>query len=424
MSLVFEAEHTRLGQRAAIKVLREEHARNPALVERFEREGRAISRLKSPHVVRVIDVDSTPAGAPYLVMELLEGSDLSGELAHRGPFPVAEAVEYVVQACRALAEAHHRGIIHRDIKPANLFLAREGAARVLKVIDFGIARDLPGGEVRLTQTETVMGTPLYMAPEQFRGVRDVDARADVWALGATLYELLAGKPPFFGTAVTIGVSILSDQPVPLESLRPDVPPALAAVVARTLEKDRDRRYASASALGEALEGVARSFTPVMATPPSTVFPMEGTLVAARTPDTTSVPTSTSLVRAGARRTRTRRIAIASAALAAVLGGVAFFRTTTPKSPSGSSAPATADTLASPVATAATVAPPEATRLPEALPSPSATAVASTSAAAPVHAKPAPSAVVPARAAPPPRTSPSANPANPAPSSPPLFFPGQ
>jgi serine/threonine-protein kinase len=418
MSLVFEGEHTRLGQRVAIKILREEHARNPLLVERFEREGRAISRLRSPHIVRVLDVDTTPAGAPYLVMELLEGSDLSAELARRGSLPVAEAVDYVLQACRALAEAHALGIIHRDIKPANLFLAREGTVRVLKVIDFGIARDLPGGDVRLTQTETVMGTPLYMAPEQFRGVRDVDARADVWALGATLYELIAGRPPFVGTAVTIGVSILSDPPQPLEKVRPDVPPALAAIVTRTLEKDRDRRYPTASALGEALEVLSRGLTPtsVSAPRPPTSFAPEGTVIgAAQTPDTTSVPTSASLVRSGARRALARRIGLASLAVAAILGVAAFVRTTASRSPSR--APAAATTPVSPVPS---IAPSELPPVVSILP-PAAPAVASASAAAPGRAKPVSSAVVPARPAAPPRPSSSASPS---PSAPPLFFPGQ
>ena len=260
MAVVFEAEHTKLGQKAAIKVLRAELAADPTLVERFEREGRAISKLKSRNVVRVLDVDETPTGAPYLVMELLDGWDLEDEIGRRGALPIGDAVGYLVQACQALAEAHAQGIVHRDIKPSNLFLTSEGGSRVLKVLDFGIAKDVPGkpapgthhADVRLTSGESVMGTPLYMAPEQFRATRDVDARADVWALGATLYELVAGRPPFCGTATTIGVSIVNDEVPSVLEARPDLPPALAAVINTALEKDRAKRYPSAMELLEAL----------------------------------------------------------------------------------------------------------------------------------------------------------------------------
>ena len=253
MATVFEGEHMRLGQRVAIKVLHEDLMGNVELIARFEREGRALSKLKSRHVVRVFDVDETPTGRPFLVMERLEGSDLDQEIAARGPLPIGEAVGYVIQACSAMAEAHAVGVVHRDLKPSNLFLTNEGGTRIVKVLDFGIATDaLPDQAKRLTRTESVMGTPVYMAPEQFRRTRDVDGRADIWALGATLYEMLTGKPPFSGTASTIGVAVVNDDYPPVEDARPDVPSELRAVIARTLEKDPAKRYPTMNDLADAL----------------------------------------------------------------------------------------------------------------------------------------------------------------------------
>ncbi|MDB5212134.1 MAG: Serine/threonine-protein kinase pkn3, partial [Myxococcaceae bacterium] len=244
MATVFEGEHMRLGQKVAIKVLHEELRDNAELIARFEREGRALSKLKSQHVVRVFDVDETPNGVPFLVMERLEGSDLDQEIAARGALPIAEAVGYVMQACSAMEEAHAVGIVHRDLKPSNLFLTTEGGARIVKVLDFGIATDaLPENGKRLTQTASVMGTPVYMAPEQFRRTRDVDGRADIWALGATLYEMLTAMPPFSGTPSTIGVAVVNDDYPPIEESRPDTPVELRAVIARTLEKDPAKRFA-------------------------------------------------------------------------------------------------------------------------------------------------------------------------------------
>jgi serine/threonine-protein kinase len=186
-------------------------------------------------------------------MELLEGGDLEMELRRRGPLPIAEAVQYVLQACSALQEAHELGLVHRDVKPTNVFLATEGRTRVVKVLDFGIAADAPlTDDVRLTRTESVLGTPLYMAPEQFRSAKDVDARADIWALGATLYELVTGAAPFTGSTTTIGVAIVSDDVRPIEALRPDTPPPLRAAILRALEKDRAKRFPSMLAFAEAL----------------------------------------------------------------------------------------------------------------------------------------------------------------------------
>jgi serine/threonine-protein kinase len=445
MAVVFEAVHTRLAQRVAIKVLRDEHAADPVLVERFEREGRAIGKLRSRHVVRVLDVDATPAGAPYLVMELLEGTDLSDELARRGPLPVGEAVGYVLQACSALAEAHAQGIIHRDIKPSNLFLARESGAKLIKVLDFGIAQEVAGGE-RLTRTESVMGTPLYMAPEQFRSAREVDARADVWALGVTLHELLAGQPPFVGTAATIGISILTDPAPPLDQVRREVPPSLAAIVCRALEKDRARRYGSARELGEALAGFA-----------------EGVVIAPRSPGAAASRAATeaqTLAAAGAAvvsgaaagagaaartpaeprnatgRARVRRAALAGVVIAGALGAAALVRFSTSPASRPSRALSTAlpgQAAAEPMGSAPASAAAQAAQRPE--PEPPAPPVAvdaspTTVSAASASFPRAPRSTVPARAAKsathvpstPSATAPSS--ASAAPSSPPLFFPGQ
>ena len=253
MAVVFQAEHVKLGHHVAVKVLRPGLEHDASIAARFEREGRALSRLKSRHVVRVFDVDTTPSGAPILVMEYLEGRDLDAELRARGPLPIGEAVGIVLQACEAMQEAHDHGLVHRDLKPTNLFLAADGARSTVKVLDFGIAGEAPGaGDARLTQTEMVMGTPYYMAPEQFRSAKGVDARADVWALGATLYELLTGEPPFTGTATTIGVAVVTEEARPIEALRPEVPKELCDIVRHTLEKDRDKRVQTMAALAEAL----------------------------------------------------------------------------------------------------------------------------------------------------------------------------
>ena len=251
MAMVYEGEHLRLRQAVAVKVLRAELRDHPDVVARFEREGRAIGKLRSRHIVRVFDVDTTAKGVPFLVMELLDGGSLESEIAARGALPVGEAVSYAMQACAAVAEAHDRGVIHRDIKPANLLLANEGGERVLKVLDFGISKD-PQEDARLTRTESIMGTPLYMAPEQFRSAKDIDGRADVWALGATLYELLAGRPPFTGGGASVAVSIVLD-PVPaLQTLRVGLPEGLVRAVERALAKKREDRFATVRDLSAAL----------------------------------------------------------------------------------------------------------------------------------------------------------------------------
>jgi serine/threonine-protein kinase len=244
MAFVYEAAHQRLQQRVAIKVLTPEFARDPELVSRFEREARAVARLRTKHVARVMDVDTTPEGVPYIVMEFLEGRDLDAELGARTRLPLGEAIDYVLQACAGMLEAHGMGIVHRDLKPANLFLAdeREGNGRVVKVLDFGISK-IVGESTRLTGAGAVMGTVMYMSPEQVRAQPNVDTRADIWALGVILYELIAGRPPWEGHSHQIAAAIVAQAPPDIRTFVP-VPDAVAAALVTMLQRDPAQRFPS------------------------------------------------------------------------------------------------------------------------------------------------------------------------------------
>jgi serine/threonine protein kinase len=260
MGVVVAATHIQLEERVAIKFLIKEALGSGEAVARFAREARAAVKIKSEHVARVIDVGTLENGAPYMVMEYLEGGDLSQVLASRGTLPIEEAVEYILQACEAIAHAHALGIVHRHLKPANLFLIRRNdGTNAIKVLDFGISKVMPGknasSDNAMTRTRTVMGSPLYMSPEQMASTRDVDGRTDLWALGAILYELVAGQPPFNADTMPQLCALILNGPTPsLRSTRPLVPPALDAVLQRCLEKDPKRRYANiaefAAALGD------------------------------------------------------------------------------------------------------------------------------------------------------------------------------
>jgi len=242
MAYVFEATHQRLQQRVAMKILAPELARDAELVARFDREARAVAALRTRHVPRIMDVDVTSDGLPYIVMELLEGRDLDAELRARIRVPLDEAVDYVLQAAGAMAEAHDMGIVHRDLKPANLFLTRDGAQRIVKVLDFGVSKVL-GATTKLTAAGAVMGTVLYMAPEQVKALPDVDTRADVWALGIILYELVAGRAPWDGGSADIARAIISKD-VPDVRTWAAVPDGFAAVLHQMLRRDRAARVAS------------------------------------------------------------------------------------------------------------------------------------------------------------------------------------
>lgn len=256
MGIVLSAQHEVLQQRVAIKVLLPEVSRDEASAARFAREAKSIAQMQCDNVVRVMDVGTLPSGLPFMVMEHLTGFDLAEQLRRTGPLSVADAVDVVLQACVAVAEAHARGIIHRDLKPSNLFRNHtpDGASAV-KVLDFGISKSMFGanGDRNVVNTVTVWGSPLYMAPEQVRSSKQIGPQTDIWSLGVILYELLTGGLPFQAAAlVDVCEAIVSGAPRPLASLRPELPEALGAVVHCCLEKDPARRWPNVGAFAAAL----------------------------------------------------------------------------------------------------------------------------------------------------------------------------
>jgi len=262
MGLVAEARNVLLDQRVAVKLMRQDVRDTTRARDRFLREARAAGRLRGPHITRVLDTGVLADGGPFIVMELLEGRDLASTLKREGPLACEMVVDLALQACEALAEAHAAGIVHRDLKPANLFLTTGPHGRpLLKVLDFGVAKAnaLTEGSSGLTRTDTIVGTPAYMSPEQLKSAREVDARTDVWSLGATLFELLSGRPPFLGeTSGDVFAKIVQDERPRLGEVAPDVPAGLVAAIERCLAPDREDRFADVGELAQALEGYGPS----------------------------------------------------------------------------------------------------------------------------------------------------------------------
>src|SRR3990172_8142273 len=224
MGAVFQARHEKLGNPVALKFLLPSLAKDGQAAVRFMNEARAAAPIQSAHVAKVLDVDSTPDGGAYMVIEYLEGADFSRILEQRGSIPVAEAAGYLLETCEALAHAHRLGVIHRDLKPANLFLAQSVDGRaVVKVLDFGISK-ASGLASGITATSSLLGSPVFMSPEQVRSSKNVDARADIWSLGVIFYNLLTGALPFVGENFgEVFAAVLERTPAPASSLRPDLP---------------------------------------------------------------------------------------------------------------------------------------------------------------------------------------------------------
>lgn len=261
MGFVVKAVDTQTDEWVALKLLRQHMVEDEYTVARFLREAEAASRVQSPHVVKVLDFGLVDEEQPYMVMEFLEGHDLAHVRKARAPLPVSEAVNYLLQACDAVAQAHRVGVIHRDLKPANLFVMT-GSERI-KVLDFGISK-VHGAEdgLSLTDTSTMLGSPRYMSPEQMVGARDVDARTDIWALGVILYELLSGQHAFDGESIAgIVHQVVETRITPIEHFRPELSADLIAVVDQCLQKDRGDRFGTADELAAALRPFAEPITP-------------------------------------------------------------------------------------------------------------------------------------------------------------------
>ena len=281
MGSVYEAQNFSLGKRVALKFVALGNDADDAALHRFHREARAVSTVESAHIVQVFDTGQTETGEPFLVMELLEGEDLATRLRRAGRLGLEEGVSIVIQALRGLRRAHAAGIVHRDLKPENLFLVRgEDDGTHVKIIDFGLSKMRGGDRVvpmSITQEGATIGTPLYMSPEQVEAFPDVDHRTDLWSMGAILYQVLAGTPPFPETTYArLVIAICQREPKDLASLVPELPEGVGGAVRRALDRDRERRFQSAdaflTALAEATHQKLHESRPGMRKPPDSLQP--------------------------------------------------------------------------------------------------------------------------------------------------------
>jgi len=413
MGVLFAARHLALHEDVALKFVSFATSKNEVATERLFREARVTAKLKSDHVVRVIDVGIAPPGVPFIAMELLEGEDLRARLQDGERLPVRKALEYVICACEPLAEAHALGVVHRDVKPSNIFLARRADGReVVKLLDFGvskISRPLEAPLSELTGTDMVIGSPRYMSPEQLGAAGDVDGRSDVWSLAAVLYECLAGHPPFRARTLTEYCMVLGNAKLPpaLETLRDDVPPEVDAAVARALAFERNERTPDVSTFARELAralppthplrqqwlGALGSMPPPAGAPP----------IATPAPPT---ETSASLVSAARAQPAPRgrlRTGAALAVLATVIGMVTWLSTRHAPEAVPEATPAAAPPVAPPLSASVAAVVPE--------PPPTGSASVAPPAPPVVSAKAPPARLAPATVHPPSPVTPSKPPAS-------------
>jgi serine/threonine-protein kinase len=348
MGAVYEVEHELTKHRRALKLLHARYKVYPELIQRFLREASAAGRIGNPHIAETFDAGELETGDPYLVMELLKGETLADHLRRKQKLSVTEASELVRQACTGVQAAHDAGIVHRDLKPENLFIVERDHRPFVKILDFGISKfdpQLTGGEMSTTREGASLGTPLYMPPEQVRGDKRIDARADVYALGVILYECVTGRRPYEAeTLAHLAVLIHEGRAAPVLELRPDVSPAFAQLVHRAMANKPEQRFATAREFGEALA----NFTGLV-TGPTVGWPGRGAFnatepLAAKPPAGPSHGAAVSISQEWQPPRRSMLpLVLAAVAAVAVIAGIVFALLPSGRAPAPVAAPSAAST---------------------------------------------------------------------------------